>query len=94
MPSSRDLPNPGIEPWSPTLQAEALTSEPPGKPYYAKLFCFIYRLSILQILNHSLLHPWDKSYLIMMYGSFFFQRGILLFGFMTYTTRLFEILLF
>ena len=27
-----DLPNPGIEPRSPTLQASALTSEPPGKP--------------------------------------------------------------
>ena len=32
-PSPEDLPNPGIEPWSPTLQADALTSEPPGKPY-------------------------------------------------------------
>ena len=31
-PSPRDLPNPGIEPRSPTLQADALTSEPPGKP--------------------------------------------------------------
>ena len=30
-PSPGDLPNPGIEPGSPTLQAEALTSEPPGK---------------------------------------------------------------
>ena len=28
-----DLPNPGIEPRSPTLQADALTSEPPGKPF-------------------------------------------------------------
>ena len=27
-----DLPDPGIEPTSPTLQADALTSEPPGKP--------------------------------------------------------------
>ena len=27
-PSPRDLPNPGIEPGSPTLQADALTSEP------------------------------------------------------------------
>ena len=27
-----DLSNPGIEPKSPTLQADALTSEPPGKP--------------------------------------------------------------
>ena len=26
------LPNPGIEPGSPTLEADALTSEPPGKP--------------------------------------------------------------
>ena len=31
-PSPRDLPDPGIEPGSPTLQADALTSEPPGKP--------------------------------------------------------------
>ena len=30
--SPGDLPDPGIEPRSPTLQAEALTSEPPGKP--------------------------------------------------------------
>ena len=28
----RDLPNPGIEPRSPTLQADSLLSEPPGKP--------------------------------------------------------------
>ena len=28
-PSSGDLPNPGIEPRSPALQADALTSEPP-----------------------------------------------------------------
>ena len=32
MPSSRDLPSPGIEPRSPTLQADSLPSEPPGKP--------------------------------------------------------------
>ena len=31
-PSPEDLPNPGIEPWSPALQADALPSEPPGKP--------------------------------------------------------------
>ena len=34
-PSPGDLPNAGIEPRSPTLQADALPSEPPGKihPY-------------------------------------------------------------
>ena len=31
-PSPGDLPDPGIEPGSPTLEAAALTSEPPGKP--------------------------------------------------------------
>ena len=31
-PSSGDLPDPGFEPRSPALQADALTSEPPGKP--------------------------------------------------------------
>ena len=30
--SPGDLPNPGIEPRSPTLQADSLFSEPPGKP--------------------------------------------------------------
>ena len=29
---SGDLPDPGIEPGSPALEADALTSEPPGKP--------------------------------------------------------------
>ena len=31
-PSPRDLPNPGIEPRSPSLQADSLLTEPPGKP--------------------------------------------------------------
>ena len=30
-PSPGDLPDPGIEPWSPVCQADALTSESPGK---------------------------------------------------------------
>ena len=32
-PSPGDLPDPGIESGSPTLQADSLPSEPPGKPY-------------------------------------------------------------
>ena len=31
-PSPGDLPDPGIKPGSPALQADALPSEPPGKP--------------------------------------------------------------
>ena len=37
-PSPGDLPHPGIEPESPTLQADSFPSEPPGKPLiYGKL---------------------------------------------------------
>ena len=31
-PTTGDLPDPGIQPWSPALQADSLLSEPPGKP--------------------------------------------------------------
>ena len=33
-PSPGDLPDPGIKPRSPALQADTLPSEPPGKPVY------------------------------------------------------------
>ena len=36
-PSPGDLPDPGIKPRSPTLEADALTSEPPGKTLLSKL---------------------------------------------------------
>ena len=36
IPSPGDLPDPGIKPWFPTLQADSLPLETPGKP---QLFC-------------------------------------------------------
>ena len=36
-PSPGDLPDPGIKPGFPALQANALSSEPPGKPLYVAL---------------------------------------------------------
>ena len=41
---SRGLPDPGIEPGSPALQADSLLSEPPGKP---KLVLSIFPLSFI-----------------------------------------------
>ena len=38
-PSPGDLPDPGIEPRSPALEADALTSEPPGKPIHKVYKC-------------------------------------------------------
>ena len=42
-PSLGDLPNPGIEPRSPTLQMDSLLTEPPGKPFFLAVYmgCFI-----------------------------------------------------
>ena len=37
-PSPGDLPNPGIKSGSPALEADALTSEPQGGPYYSTRF--------------------------------------------------------
>ena len=44
-PPPGDLPDPGIKPRSPALQADALTSEPPGKPIVGNLM--LYPLNIL-----------------------------------------------
>ena len=43
-PSPGDLPNPEIEPGSPAFQADALTSEPPGKQYYTAKRILIYSI--------------------------------------------------
>ena len=43
-PSSGALPDPGIKPWFPALQADALPSETPGKPMVKGEFNAIKRL--------------------------------------------------
>ena len=63
-PSPEDLPKPGIEPRSPTLQADTLPSEPPGKPdtygsmyrYFIPFYCQIifYYMNIPYLVIHSL----------------------------------------
>ena len=42
-PSPGDLPDPGVEPGSPTLQAEALPSEPPGKEAVLEVLSYPHR---------------------------------------------------
>ena len=41
-PSPQDLPDPGIEPRAPTLQADSLQTEQPGKPISWKFIHFDY----------------------------------------------------
>ena len=58
VPLPRGLPNPGIEPRSPTLQADSLLSEPPGKPKNTGVgsLSFLQRTFPIQELNLGLLH--------------------------------------
>ena len=47
-PSPGDLPNPGIEAGSPTLQADALPSEPPWKPLLPKITVIFTKYNLIK----------------------------------------------
>ena len=55
-PSPGDLSNPGIEPASPTLQADALPSEPPGRPL--KIMSKLILMSKRHIFGWQILLPY------------------------------------
>ena len=57
-PSPGDLPNPGIEPKSPTLQVDSLPYEPPGKPKNPGVgsLSLLQGIFVTQKLNQCLLH--------------------------------------
>ena len=71
------LPNPGIEPRSPTLQVDSLLSEPPGKPKNTG----VCSLSLLQLtfptqeLNWGLLHYRQILYQLSYQGSFDLRKA-------------------
>ena len=57
--SPGDFPNPGIEPRAPTLQADALPSEPPGKfKWLLKLFL----RCLWETLPHLFIKPLETTY--------------------------------
>ena len=63
LPSPGDLPSPGIKPRSPVLEADALSSEPPGKPLVSAidlLLCCRHVNCLLATLELGLLYglPW------------------------------------
>ena len=57
-PPPGDLPNPGIEPRSPTLQADSLSTEPTGKPNNTEVgsLSLLQGTFLAQELNQGLLH--------------------------------------
>ena len=48
-----DLPNPGIKPWSPALQADTLPSEPPGKPRKTGVGCHFLLQEVTTLMNNT-----------------------------------------
>ena len=63
MPSSRDLPNPGIKPRSPTLQVNSWPSEPPGKPMNTGVgsLSVLQEIFLTQESNWGLLRFWPAG---------------------------------
>ena len=71
MPSSRDLPNPGIELKSPALWEDSLLSEPPREPKNNGVdsLSFLQGIFLTQELNQGLLHWRQILYQLSYQGS-------------------------
>ena len=70
-PSPGDLPNPGIKPRSPALQADSLPAEPPGKPKNTGVgsLALLQRIFLTQESNRGLLHCRRTLYQLSYQGS-------------------------
>ena len=58
-PSPGDLPDQGLEPRSPTLQADTLPSEPPEKPIYIYICC-VYYVEVCSLYTHFVENYFNK----------------------------------
>ena len=56
-----DLPNSGKEPRPPTLQADSLLSEPPGKPNIY-MSVYIYICIYTHTHTHTCIYPWSRTW--------------------------------
>ena len=70
-PSPGDLPNPGIKPRFPALQADSLPADPPGKPKNTRVgsLSLLQRIFLTQELNWDLLHCRQILYQLSYQGS-------------------------
>ena len=72
-PSPKDLPNPGIEPRSPTVQVDSLPAEPQGKPKNTGVgsLSLLQQIFLTKELNWGLLHCRQILYQLSYEGSLF-----------------------
>ena len=75
-PTPGDLPNPGIEPWSPALQADSLVSESPGKVLQASKQNLSHRIPLLYFLVK--LRASKKKYFVKRQNGFDFLQRLFL----------------
>ena len=70
-PSPKELPNPEMEPSSPTLQADSLPAEPQGKPKNTGVgsLSLLQRIFLTQESNRGLLYCWWILYQLNYQGS-------------------------
>ena len=70
-PPPGDLPNPGIKPRSPALQADSLLSEPPGKPKHTGRgsLSLLYGIFPTRVSSWGLLHCRHILYQLSCHGS-------------------------
>ena len=61
-PSPGDLPDPGIKSRSPIFQADALTSEPPGKPYIYNVCIYVCICIYIFIYTYVFIYPYVFIY--------------------------------
>ena len=86
-PSPGDLPNTGFKPGFPSLQADSLPSEPPGKPGY-----FIYALKIRYLWFFIFLDPFSIAIACLLILFRLFKKPVLLTAFKKkYTHKTMEI---
>ena len=77
-PSSGHLPNPGVEPRSPTLQLDSLPAEPQGKPKYTGVgnLLLLQQIFPTQELNQGLLRCRQILYQLSYQGSSIYSRKL------------------
>ena len=59
-PSPEDLPEPGIEPGCPALQADSLPSEPPGKPQIKLVYTLLLSYTFMSFMFICLIYQLPK----------------------------------
>ena len=75
--SPGDLPNPGITPGSPALQADSVSSEPPGKPYLVTGIIYLQAVLTKWSLNIVNFHAFFSNNLRIIKSFFFFPTDFL-----------------